>query len=325
MVRRRSFIGAGVAAFAVPSILHAQGTWPDRPVRVVVPWPPGGSTDVLVRIYAERLQAMLGQSFVVENRPGAGGNIGVDAVAKATPDGYTMGIAAVSHFSINPFLYSRLPYDPDKDLMPVGVAWELPNVAVVPVEHNPSRSLKEFVAWAKAKPGGISYGSPGVGTTPHLSGALFAARAGFEATHVPFRGAAQAIPVMLAGQLDFALDNLASYMAVIRDGKLRPLAVTSAERFPTLPEVPTMAEAGIPDFVVTSWQSFVFPAGTPRAAIERLSATLKRISEDEAIQRRFLDAGAGMAWSTPEQAAERARRERPMWQEAVRISGARLE
>jgi len=326
MLQRRSLLGAGVAALAAaPAILRAQGNWPERPVRVVVPWPPGGSTDVLVRIYAERLQAVLGQSFVVENRPGAGGNIGVDAVAKAAPDGYTMGIAAVAHFSINPFLYTRLPYDPDKDLMPVGVAWELPNVAVVPVEHNPSRSLQEFVAWAKAKPGGISYGSPGVGTTPHLSGALFAARAGFEATHVPFRGAAQAIPVMLAGQLDFALDNLASYVPVIRDGKLRPLAVTSAERFPTMPEVPTMAEAGVPDFVVTSWQSFVFPAGTPRAALDRLSATLKRISEDEAVRRRFLDSGAGMAWSTPEQAAERARRERPMWQEAVRISGARLE
>jgi tripartite-type tricarboxylate transporter receptor subunit TctC len=326
MLQRRSLIGAGAAALAAtPGILRAQGNWPDRPVRVVVPWPPGGSTDVLVRIYAERLQAMLGQSFVVENRPGAGGNIGVDAVAKAAPDGYTMGIAAVSHFSINPFLYTRLPYDPDKDLMPVGVAWELPNVAVVPAEHNPSRSLQEFVAWAKAKPGGITYGSPGVGTTPHLSGALFAARSGFEATHVPFRGAAQAIPVMLVGQLDFALDNLASYVPVIRDGKLRPLAVTSAERFPTMPEVPTMAEAGVPDFVVTSWQSFVFPAGTPRAAIERLSATLKGISEDEAIRRRFLDTGAGMAWSSPEQAVERARRERPMWQEAVRISGARME
>jgi tripartite-type tricarboxylate transporter receptor subunit TctC len=308
---------------AIP--VSAQDAYPSKPVTMIVPFPPGGVADIVGRPLASQMEKVLKQPVVVVNRTGAGGAVGMASVAKAAPDGYTMGIAAVSHFSINPFLYTRLPYDPDKDLMPVGVAWELPNVAVVPAEHNPSRSLQEFVAWAKAKPGGITYGSPGVGTTPHLSGALFAARSGFEATHVPFRGAAQAIPVMLVGQLDFALDNLASYVPVIRDGKLRPLAVTSAERFPTMPEVPTMAEAGVPDFVVTSWQSFVFPAGTPRAAIERLSATLKGISEDEAIRRRFLDTGAGMAWSSPEQAVERARRERPMWQEAVRISGARME
>ncbi|MBY0332856.1 MAG: tripartite tricarboxylate transporter substrate binding protein [Acetobacteraceae bacterium] len=322
--RRTLLLAAAAAALAGP--LRAQGNaWPDRTVRVIVPWPPAGSTDVLVRIYAERLSAMLGQSFVVENRPGAGGNIGIDAVAKAAPDGSTMGIAAVAHFSINPFLYARLPYDPAKDLMPVGVAWELPNVAVVPVQHNPSRTLAEFIAWARARPGGITYGSPGVGTTPHLSAALLAVRAGFEATHVPFRGAAQLIPVMLNGQLDFALDNLASYMPLILEGRMRALAVTSATRFPTMPEVPTMAEAGIPDFVVTSWQSFVFPAGTPEAVIRRLNGALKTISEDAAMQRRFLDIGAGMAWSTPEEARARAERERPMWQEAVRISGARVE
>ena len=327
MFRRRTLLAASLALAAAPLArpAFAQAAWPNRPVRVVVPWPPGGSTDVLVRIYAERLQGMLGQSFVVENRPGAGGNIGIDAVAKATPDGYTMGIASVGHFSINPFLYAQLPYDPEKDLVPVGVAWELPNAAVVPTQHNPSRTLAEFIAWAKAKPGGITYGSPGVGTTPPLSGALFASRAGFEATHVPFRGAAQAIPVMLGGQLDFALDNLASYVPVIQEGRMRALAVTSAQRFPTMPDVPTMAEAGVPNFVVTSWQSFVFPAGTPRPVIDRLSNALKQISEDAAMQRRFLDVGAGMAWSTPEEARARAQAERPMWQEAVRISGARVE
>jgi tripartite-type tricarboxylate transporter receptor subunit TctC len=320
---RRALLAAlATLPLSRPALAQA---WPDRTVRVIVPWPPGGSTDVLVRLYAERLTAMLGQNFVVENRPGAGGNIGVDAVAKAAPDGSTMGIVAVSHFSINPFLYARMAYDPSKDLMPVGVAWELPNVAVVPVAHNPSKTLAEFIAWSKARPGGITYGSPGVGTTPHLSGALLAARAGFEATHVPFRGAAQLIPVMLKGELDFALDNLASYMPVIQEGKMRPLAVTSATRFPTLPDVPTMAEAGVPDFVVTSWQSFAFPTGTPAAVIQRLSGALKTISEDAAMRKRFLDIGAGMAWSTPEEARARAEREKPMWAEAVKISGARVE
>ena len=326
-MHRRHLLAAPLALAAAPLARPAiaqGGDWPERTVRVIVPWPPGGATDVLVRLYTDRLQAMLGQSFVVENRPGAGGNIGIDATSKATPDGYTMGIASVGHFCINPFLYTRLNYDP-KSLVPVGVAWELPNVAVVAVEHNPSKTLGEFIAWAKERPQGITYGSPGVGTTPHLSGALFASRVGLEATHVPFRGASQAIPVMLGGQLDFALDNLASYVPVIRDGKLRALAVTSEKRFPALPDVPTMAEAGVPDFVVTSWQTFVFPAGTPRSVITRLNATLKKISEDSAMQKRFIETGASMAWSTPEEVAARIERETPMWREAVRISGARID
>lgn len=325
MLNRRHLLAAPVALAAAPLARPALAqAWPARTVRIIVPWPPAGSTDVLVRIYAERLQSMLGQTFVVENRPGAGGNIGVDVVAKSAPDGYTIGIASVGHLSINEFLYTRLAYDPHA-LKLVGVAWELPNCAVVPAEHNPSRTLQEFIAWAKAKPGGITYGSPGVGTTPHLSGALFASRLGIEATHVPFRGAAQAIPVMLGGQLDFALDNLTSYVPVIREGRIRGLAVTSAERVPTMPDIPTMAEAGVPDFVVTSWQSFFFPPGTPDAPIQRMNAALKAISEDEGMQKRFLDAGAFMAWSTPEEAAARAARERPMWREAVRISGAQLD
>jgi tripartite-type tricarboxylate transporter receptor subunit TctC len=326
ITRRHAILSASAAGAALAAPAIAQGTdWPNRAVRAIVPWPPGGSTDILVRIYCERLQSMLGQTFVVENRPGAGGNIGIEATAKAAPDGYTLGIAAVSHLVINRYLYSRLPYDPERDFTPVALAWELPNVAVVPSAHNPSRTLAEFIAWAKAKRGGITYASPGIGTTPHLSGALLAARAGYEAIHVPFRGAAQAIPVMLKGEVDFALDNLASYMAVIRDGQMRALAVTSAARFPMLPDVPTMVEAGVPDFVVTSWQGFVFPAGTPRPIVDKLNAALKTLAEDPAMQRRFLDTGAQIAWSTPEALAERAERERPMWQEAVRISGARAD
>jgi tripartite-type tricarboxylate transporter receptor subunit TctC len=325
MLRRRHVLGASLALAAAPLARPARAqAWPARTVRIIVPWPPAGSTDVLVRFYAERLQAMLGQSFVVENRAGAAGKIGVEAAARAEPDGHTIGVAAVAHLSIHPYLFARMPYDPTT-LMLVGVAWELPNCAVVPAEHNPSRTLQEFIAWARARPGGITYASPGVGTTPHLSAALFAHRFGIEATHVPFRGAAQAIPEMLGGRVDFALDNLASYMPVIREGRMRALAVTSAERVPTLPEVPTMAEAGVPDFVVTSWQSFFFPPGTPEAAIRRLNAALKQISEDEAMRQRFLDVGAFMAWSTPEEVTARAERERPMWREAVRISGARVE
>ncbi len=321
MLRRTLF--AAPLVLAAPAL--AQASWPTRPVRVVIPWPPAGSTDVLVRIFCERFQAALGQTFVVENRPGAGGNIGVDQVAKAAPDGHTLGIASVGHFSINQFLYKAMPWDIDRDFVPVSLAWELPNVAVVSATHNPAKTLPEFLAWAKKQPKGVSYGSPGVGTSPHLSGALLAARAGYEGVHVPFRGAAQTIPAMLSGDLDFALDNLASYVPVIEEGRMRALAVTSAARFPSLPDVPTMAEAGITDFVVTSWQGFVFPKGTPRPIVDRLNAVMRDLAADPAMQDRFLKAGATIAYSTPEALAERGRGERPMWQEAVRISGARLE
>lgn len=324
MMLRRPLLAAGAALLAAPAV-EAQGQWPARPVRVIVPWPPGGSTDVLVRIYAELLQPILGQNFVIENRPGAGGNIGIDATAKATPDGYTIGIASVGHLVINNFLYSRLPYDAAKDLVPVGIAWDLPNTVVVSAQHNPSRTLADFVAWCRAKRGGFSYGSPGVGTTGHLTGALFAGRIGVEGTHVPFRGAAQIIPAMLSGDLDSALDNLASYVPVITEGRMRALAVTSAERWPTMPDVPTMAEAGMADFVVSSWQGFVFPAGAPRVAVERLSGALRQVVAQQAVKDRFLRVGAQAVWTTPEEMLARAAAERPMWQEAVRISGARLE
>jgi len=233
MINRRPLLAA--ALLATPSIARAQGEWPVRPVRIIVPWPPGGSTDVLVRIYAELMQPILGQNFIIENRPGAGGNIGIDATAKATPDGYTMGIASVGHLVINNFLYARLPYDPARDLMPVGIAWDLPNVVVVSSQHNPSRNLADFKAWVRAKRGGFTYGSPGVGTTGHLTGALFAGRVQVEGTHVPFRGAAQIIPAMLSGDLDSALDNLASYVPVIQEGRMRALAVTSAARWRSPP------------------------------------------------------------------------------------------
>ena len=314
-----SLSGAGATAAA------AQGRWPERPVRIIVPYPAGGSTDVLTRILAERLKDRLGGTWVIENRPGAGGNVGIDAVAKAEPDGYTIGSATVGHFAINQYLYAKMSYDADRDLQPVSMTWELPNVAVVPAKHVPARTLKEFVAWAKARDAGILYGSPGVGTTPHLSGALFAVREGFKGTHLPFRGAAQTLPAMLGGDVHLAIDNLASYVGAIEGGDLRALAVTSPTRWPTLPDVPTMAEAGVPDFVVTSWAAFVLPKATPRPVADRLSAELRAIAADPALQARFQVAGARALGSTPEEALAQGQRERPMWQEMVRLSGARLD
>lgn len=324
MMTRRALLGAALSAAGPSAVASAQGAegYPDRPVRVIVPYPHGGSVDVLVRLLAERMRDQLGQPFVVENRSGAGGNIGIDAVAKAAPDGYTVGAATLGQFSINQYLYRRMPFDPERDLQPVSLTWELPNVAVVAAAKVPARTLPEFIAWAKAQPTSINLGSPGVGTSPHLSGELFGVRAGVAITHVPFRGAAQTLPALLAGDVDFAIDNLASYVPAIQQGLLRALAVTSAERWPLLPDVPTMAEAGMPDFVVTSWAGWVVPKQTPRAIVDRLTDAQRQLAADQDLQQRFLTAGGRLLSSTPEEFAARVARERPMWREMVRLSGA---
>jgi len=327
VISRRALTHGAAASFALAATgVRAQTTnWPDHPVRFIVPYPAGGSADVMARLYADSLKERLGQPFVIENRPGAGGNIGIDAVAKSAPDGYTVGNATIGHFSINQFLYARMPFDPERDIVPVSLTYELPNVAVVASQHVPAKTLPEFIAWAKARPDGVTYGSPGVGTSPHLSAALFATRTGIKAVHVPFRGAAQTIPAMLAGDITFAVDNLASYISVIEGGQMRPLAVTSAERWPTLPNVPTMAEAGLADFVVTSWAAFVVPNGTPRPVIDKFSAAIKAIAADPAMKARALAAGAKVYSSTPEAALAHAAKEREIWREVVRISGAKAE
>ncbi|MBP0491357.1 Bug family tripartite tricarboxylate transporter substrate binding protein [Pararoseomonas indoligenes] len=325
MIARRTLLGAGLALPALHPALSQSGEWPNRPIRFIVPFPPSGSTDVMSRIYGEQLQGRLGQNILIENRPGAGGNIGMDAVAKAPADGYTFGMATIGQFSINQFLYSRMPWDIDRDFIPVALTYELPNVVIVSSQHCPARTLQEFIAWARARPQGISYGSPGVGTTAHLCGGLLTSRLKLNAEHVPFRGAAQITPAMLSGDLTCAIDNLASYVPIIQEGRMRAFAVTSAERWPSLPELPTMAEAGMPDFVVTSWAALVAPAATPRVAVDRMNAALKSVAEDPVVQRRALQTGTKLLWSTPEGAVDRGKSERPMWQEAVRITGARAD
>jgi len=214
-----------------------------------------------------------------------------------------------------------MPFDAEKDLVAPSLVYELPNVAVVAAQHVPAKTLQQFIAWAKARPNGISIGSPGPGTTPHLSGVLFAARTGVNAVHVPFRGAAQTIPAMLSGDVTFAVDNLASYISQIESGAMRALAVTSAQRWPTLPDVPTMAEAGVKDFIVTSWGAYVMAAGTPQAIVDKLSAAHKEIAADETLQKRFLAAGGRLLHSTPAEAKAFAAKETKMWQEVVRLSG----
>ncbi|MDO8773464.1 MAG: tripartite tricarboxylate transporter substrate binding protein [Burkholderiaceae bacterium] len=327
MISRRKLIQTAIATgagIAFQSATAQTTHWPEAPVRIIVPFSAGGASDALTRILAERLQARLGQNFIVDNRTGAGGNIGMDAVRLAPPDGYTIASATIGTLSINQFLFSKMSYDPARDFEYVSMIWENCNVLVVAPQH-PAKTAQEFIAWARQQPKGVTFGSAGVGTTPHLSGELFRSRTGLKALHVPYRGAAQSMPALMAGDTDFAIDNIASYMPLIKAGKVRALAVTSNDRWPTLPEVPTMAEAGVSDFVITSWGAFVMPKGTPAAIVAKLSTALQSIASDPALQKRFLDVGARSISTTPQETAAFAERERVKWKAVVQISGAKLD
>ena len=300
-------------------------TWPDRQVRIIMPFPAGGASDVMTRLLAERLQAKLGQPFVVENRTGAGGNIGMEAGGKAAPDGYTITSATIGTLSINQHLHANLPYDPEKGFVYATTFWMNCNMVMVSPQHNPNRTLQDFISWSKTQPKGVTYGSSGVGTTPHLAGELFRLRTGTNATHVPARGAPQTIPMLLSGDLTFAIDNIASYTSYLASGQVRPLATTCPERWPTFPDVPTMAEAGMADFVITSWGALVLPNGTPTAIVERLSRAVAEIAVEPGMQQRFLGAGARLVPRTPAETSAFVASERAKWREIVRLSGAKPE
>ena len=326
MISRRGFFcfGVAVATGLGCGLSFSQAEWPDKPVRIVNGFSAGGASDVLTRILAEQLQARFNQTFIVENRTGAGGNIAMEAVMSAPPDGYTIGSASIGQLSINQYLFSRLNYDPAKDFAYVSTFWENCNVFAVPSDH-PARTLQDFLSWARKQPQGVTFSSSGVGTTPHLSGEIFSVRSGLKATHVPFRGGPQAASELAGRRIDFAIDNVANQAAMLRSGKVRALAVTSADRWPTLPEVPTMAEAGVADFVVTSWGALVVPAATPPAIVARLSRAVQDLAGQPAMKERFLAAGARIVSATPQETAAFAARERVKWKEAVRLSGARME
>ena len=327
MISRRSLIqsAGAVATTAVLPGAFAQSTnWPEAPVKIIVPFTAGGASDILTRALAEKLQARLGQNFVVDNRTGAGGNIGMQAVKNAPADGYTVSSATIGTLSINQFLFSNLGYDPVKDFEYVSMIWQNCNVFVVSANH-PAKTVQEFLEWARKQPKGVSFGSAGVGTTPHLAGELFRVRNSLTAVHIPYRGAAQSMPALIAGDTDFAIDNIASYTPLIKAGKVRALAVTASERWPTMPDVPTMAEAGVRDFIITSWGAFVVPKGTPAAIVSKLSGAVQAIASDPAMQQRFLETGARAVSSSPQETVAFAERERVKWKEVVQISGAKME
>jgi tripartite-type tricarboxylate transporter receptor subunit TctC len=302
----------------------AQQTYPARPVRIVAPFAPGGLADVLSRAVGERLQKQLGQPFVVENRPGAGGNIGADLVARAEPDGYTLLMSSAGILTINQFLYTAMPFDPAAALIPVSVVADMPMLLVVRRELA-ARDVREFLALARGTPGGLFYGSPGHGTTGHLGMELFMHATGVKLQHVPYKSAAEAVQAALAGQTQAMFDNPPTVMAQIRAGGVRALGVAARQRIPQLPDVPTIAESGVPNFEASSWFGLVAPARTPAPIVERLAAETAKAVQDPEMRARFDQLGARLVGNSPSEFAHLVARERASWGEVIKSAGIKLQ
>jgi tripartite-type tricarboxylate transporter receptor subunit TctC len=316
---------AGIAAFAgaAPSAAQAPA-YPTKPIRLVVPFPPAGATDILARAVAQKLTEVWGQSVVVDNRPGAGGNIGSELVARAAPDGYTLEMGTVGTHAINSSLYAKMPYDHVKDFAPVILVAAVPNVLVVNPAV-PANSVRELIAYAKANPGKLNFASSGSGTSIHLSGELFKVMAGVEVTHVPYKGSAPALQDLLGGQVQLMFDNLPPSLPQIKAGKLRALGVTTAARSPALPDVPTIAESGLPGFESSSWFGVLAPAGTPPAIIAKLNAEIAKWLATPEAKDRLVAIGANGAGGSPEDFAKHIAAETAKWAKVVKESGAKVD
>jgi tripartite-type tricarboxylate transporter receptor subunit TctC len=311
------------AAFATSSAVvpnaHTQA-YPNRTIRLIAPFPAGGGTDSAARIIAARLSELLREQVVIDNRPGAGSNIGAEAAARSAPDGYTLLLGAPP-LAINRFLYASLNYDSVTDLAPVSLLCRFPNILAVPVA-SPLTSVRSFIDYAKANPRKVTYSSPGIGTTPHLSGELFKRMAGIELIHVPYRGAgAGAITDTIAGRVDSAFNTTGSLLQTVRSGQLRGLAVTTLKRFPTLPELPTIAESGVPGFDVSSWYGLFVPAKTPPEIIARLNAATVTALSEPAVRARFEPLGVVIESSTPEGLAALLQSEIDKWGPIIKAAG----
>jgi tripartite-type tricarboxylate transporter receptor subunit TctC len=321
----RKWLYAAAAAFLTLGAAGALAqTYPAKPIRLVVPFPPGGTTDILAREAGARLATTLGQPVVIDNRPGAGGNIGSDLVAKAAPDGYTLLMGTVGTHAINPSLYSKMPYDHVKDFAPVILVAGVPNVLEV-TPSLPVNSVADLIKLAKEKPGQINFASSGSGTSIHLSGELFKAMAGVDMTHVPYKGSAPALTDLMGGQVQVMFDNLPSSLPFIKAGKLRAIAVTSLKRAPALPDVPTISESGLPGFEASSWFGVLAPAGTPPGVVARINAEINKWLQSPEGKDQLLAQGAQAAGGTPEQFAAHIRAETEKWAKVVKASGAKVD
>ena len=307
----------------VASVACAQ-PYPSRPVHFVVPYPAGGPLDAVARLLGQKVSESLGQPIIVENKAGAGGNIGADFVAKSPPDGYTILMGAVATHAINPTLYASIPYDPVRDFIPVTQVASTPNVLVV----NPSlpvANVKEFIAYAKANPGKLNFGSGSTGSAGHLAGELFKSMAGVQMTHIPYKGAAPAMQDLIAGQVQLMFDNLASSLAQVKAGKVKALAVTTARRSTLAPDLPTIAESGLPGFDINTWFGIFAPARTPPGIVNRLHDEFARALASPDVREKMLNLGAEPMPSTPEQFAAYIKNESEKYARVIKASGAKVD
>ena len=308
---------------AAPSPAHAQ-TWPSKPVRIVVPFSPGGFADSSARAIADRLAARLGQPVVVENRPGAGGNIGAELVAKSAPDGYTLQLAYDGTIVVNPHVYSKLGFDPIKDFAPVT---KLGDAAVIVVAHPslPANNLRELIALAKAKPGMLNFGSSGTGGSAHLACEMLNQRAGIDLIHVPYKGGGQAITDVVGGQIPLVCTAIATAQQFVKSGKLKALGLSSEKRDPTMPDVPTFAESGLPGFVVNSWVGVLAPAQTPRAIIDRLQTEIAAVLQLPEVRTRYAVLGIEPVGNKPDEYAAQIKADLENWGPVVKRANVRIE
>jgi tripartite-type tricarboxylate transporter receptor subunit TctC len=326
MLNRRRFVGLTAAAIATPPILPSRAAgaeWPVKPVRVVVPFTPGGSTDITARLIGNRLQEVWGQTVVVENKPGAGGNIAADMVAHSDPDGYTIFISGPG-MATNQFLYAQLSYDSVNDFAPVTMLITQPNLMCVP-NSSPAKSVKEFIAYCNDNRGKVTYASSGNGTTLHLSGELFKRLANVEMTHIPYRGGAPAINDLIPGRVDVIFDNMPSILSHVKGGTLRGLAVTTRQRVAATPDIPTIAESGVPGFDVFSWFGFFVPIKTPPDVIARINADTNAALAYAPVKSRFEELGANPKGSTPAELAAFLQSEIAKWGPVIREAKIRVE
>jgi tripartite-type tricarboxylate transporter receptor subunit TctC len=322
MPLHRRAVLAAATGLLLATAAHAQG-WPTKPVRLIVPFPPGGGTDLIAREVANKVAAS-GYTFVIENRPGSGGNLGVDAAAKAPGDGYTFVLGQTSNLAINPTLYPKLPYDPVKDLAPVSLVASSPLVIVVGTD-SPYKTLADVVKAAKDKPGTINFATSGNGTVAHLATESFQKVAGVKLVHVPYKGAAQGATDVMSGQVQLYVSSIPTLIGHIKSGKMRPLAVTSAARVDDLPQVPTVAESGYKGFDAVTWFGVAGPAGLPKDVVAKLNADINKALKDPALKKKLGDQGADVEGSTPEQFGKLIRDDIARWGQIVRDSGAKVE
>ncbi|WP_374664305.1 Bug family tripartite tricarboxylate transporter substrate binding protein [Ramlibacter sp.] len=318
---RRHALALAAALFTAAGV-HAQA-WPAKPVRLVVPFPAGGGTDTIAREVTNKL-AGSGYTFVIDNKPGSGGNLGVDAAAKSPADGYTLVLGQTSNLAINPTLYSKLPYDPVKDLTPVSLVASSALV-IVASAVSPFQTLEDVVKEAKAKPGSINYASSGNGTVAHLAAELFQRQAGVKLTHIPYKGAAQGATDVISGQVQLYVSSVPTLIGHIKSGKMRPIAVTSLKRVDDLPQVPTIAESGYKGFDAVTWFGILGPANLPKEVVAKLNADINKALKDTALQKKLGDQGADVAGSTPEAFGQLIRDDIARWGKIVKESGAKVD